>query len=373
MISACGLIIFFVALSFRLARGPNRVDVDKWCVVQCHKRRGANIVNLTPPLAAFLALTLLHAFFNGLNNSGTLVAAPISTRAWPPRVALAIALVGEFVGPFIFGVAVAATIGRDFLQISAISIEVLLATAGSVIAWNIVTWFLGVPSSSSHALAGGLIGASWVAAGSGVFKLAGLLKVLGGLLLGPVVGLVGGYILLKLIMFLAQGAPPNVNVSFRRLQALTTFALALGHGTNDGQKSMGLITLGLVVLRVQSDFAVPHLVTLAVASAMALGVASGGYRIIRTLGAKIYRIRPVHGLTSQTASATIILASSLLGLPVSSAQVIGSSVMGVGAAERVSAVRWGVAGQIMTAWLITIPVAAILAALGYTVLHMVGI
>jgi inorganic phosphate transporter, PiT family len=327
---------------------------------------------LSPPLAAFLTLTLLHAFFNGLNNSGALVAAPISTRSLPPRIALPIALVGEFSGPFIFGVAVAATIGRDFLQISAVNIEVLLATATSVITWNLVTWFFGVPSSSSHALAGGLIGASWAAAGSGIFKLAGLLKILGGLLLGPILGLLGGYILLKLALFLVQGAPPGVNSIFRRLQMLTTIALAMGHGTNDGQKSMGLITLGLVVLHVQSDFQVPSWVTLMVALAMALGVASGGYRIIRTLGARIYRIRPIHGFTSQAASASIIMASSLFGLPVSSAQIVGTSIMGVGTAERFSAVRWGVAGQIGGAWLITIPVTAVLAALIYTLLHVVG-
>jgi PiT family inorganic phosphate transporter len=327
---------------------------------------------LSLPLVAFLTLTLLHAFFNGLNNSGALVAAPISTRSLSPRFALGIALVGEFTGPFIFGVAVAATIGRDFLQISAVSIEVLLATVSSVIMWNVLTWFIGVPSSSSHALAGGLVGASWAAAGTALFKLAGLLKILGGLLLGPAIGLLGGYLLLKLILTLVQGAPPGVNGVFRRLQALTTIALALGHGANDGQKSMGLITLGLVVLHVQSDFDVPPWVTLIVALAMALGVASGGYRIIRTLGARIYRIRPVHGFASQAASASIIMTSSLLGLPVSSAQIIGTSIMGVGTADRVSAVRWGVAGQIVGAWIITIPIAALLAALIYILLRAAG-
>jgi inorganic phosphate transporter, PiT family len=333
---------------------------------------GATIGQLPLPLIVFLGLTLLHAFFNGMNNSGALVAAPISTRSLPPRTALAIALVGEFTGPFIFGVAVAATIGRDFLRISAVNVEVLLAAASSVITWNIVTWFFGVPSSSSHALAGGLIGASWAAAGSSIFMVTGLLKILGGLLLGPVIGLLGGYLLLKLVLFLVQGASPGVNAVFRGLQMLTTFACAMGHGTNDGQKSMGLITLGLVILHVQSDFVVPSWVTLMVALAMALGVASGGYRIIRTLGAKIYRIRPVHGFASQAASASIILASSLIGLPVSSAQVIGTAIMGVGSATRLRAVRWGVAGQIVGAWLVTIPVTAALGGLIFSVLRAAG-
>ncbi|MGE5140693.1 MAG: anion permease, partial [Rudaea sp.] len=214
-------------------------------------------------LIAFLALALLHAFFNGFNNSGALVAAPISTRALRPRLAIALALVGEFAGPFVFGIAVAATIGRDFLQVSEVNLNVLLATAASVISWNAATYFLGLPSSSSHALAGGLIGSSFVAAGLGVFKSAGLIKIVGGLLLGPVVGLLGGFVLLRLILWLVQGAPPGINVFFRDGQALTTVALALGHGTNDGQKSMGLITLGLVVLGAQSDFIVPAWVTIA--------------------------------------------------------------------------------------------------------------
>jgi inorganic phosphate transporter, PiT family len=328
---------------------------------------------LNYPLFVFLGLTLLHAFFNGFNNSGTLVAAPISTRALAPRLAIALALVGEFAGPFVFGIAVAATIGRDFLQVSAINENVLFATAAAVIFWNAGTWFLGVPSSSSHALAGGLIGASLVAAGVEVFKVAGLLKILGGLLLGPLIGLISGYLLLKLVLWSVQGASPGVNIFFRYAQAVTTLVLAMGHGTNDGQKSMGLITLGLVVLRLQPDFTIPLWVTLIVAIAMSLGVASGGYRIIRTLGAKIYQLRPVHGFTSQLSSGTIILGITFFGLPVSTAQIIGTSIMGVGMAERVRGVRWGVVGQIMAAWLITIPATAVLAALLYFLLRMVGV
>ena len=309
------------------------------------------------------------AFFNGFNNSGILVAAPISTRSLAPRLAIALAIVAEFVGPFVFGIAVAATIGRDFLDISAVNINVLLATAFVVIMWNAATWFIGVPSSSSHALAGGLSGASLVAAGTSIFKLSGLIKILGALLLGPLLGLVGGYLLLKLVLYLVQGAPPSINKFFRWLQAITTIALALGHGTNDGQKSMGLITLGLVVLGAQNNFDVPNWVTLATATAMALGVAAGGYRIIRTLGARIYRLRPVHGFTTQAASAGIMLLSSLLGAPVSTAQVVGTSIMGAGAAERARGVRWEVAGQIMMAWLITIPIVAVGAGITYWVLR----
>lgn len=323
---------------------------------------------LNYPLVAFLALIIIYAFFNGFNNSGTLVAAPISTHALPPRAAIALAVIAEFVGPFVFGIAVAATIGRDFLDISVLNVNVLLAAALVVISWNFITWVSGIPSSSSHALIGGLSGAALAAAGLGVFKLDGVLKIFLSLLLAPVVGFVSGYLLLKLVYFLGQSASPRINNAFRGLQALTTVALALSHGTNDGQKSMGLMTLGLVVLGVQTDFSVPRWVTLAAAAALALGVATGGYRIIRTLGGKIYKLRPVHGFSSQAASAAVIMSASLTGAPVASTQVIGTAIMGVGAAERARGVRWGVAGQIVGAWLITIPVTATAAALVYLIL-----
>jgi PiT family inorganic phosphate transporter len=305
---------------------------------------------------------LLYAFFNGFNNSGVLVAAPISTHAMPPRLAVTLAVIAEFTGPFVFGVAVAATIGRDFLDTSAVNSNVLFATAISVIVWNAVTWYFGIPSSSSHALIGGLAGAALAAAGGDVFKLDGVLRILGALLLAPVVGFLGGYLMLRLTLFLASGAHPSINNLFRNLQVLTTVGLALTHGTNDGQKSMGLMTLGLVVLGVQDSFVVPLWVTFAAAAALATGVALGGYRIIRTLGAKIYRLRPVHGFASQLASTGVLLTASLLGAPVAATHVIGTSIMGVGSAQRPRGVRWGVAGNIISAWLVTIPVTSILSA-----------
>lgn len=314
---------------------------------------------------------LVYAFFNGFNNSGALVAAPISTRALNPRLAIALAVIAEFIGPFVFGVAVAATIGRDFLETSALNIHALLATAIAVIVWNALTWFLGIPSSSSHALIGGLSGAALAAAGVGVFKVDGILKIASSLLLAPVLGFLGGYLFLKLTLYLARGASPRINNVFRSLQAVTTVALALSHGTNDGQKSMGLITLGLVVLGVQSDFTVPRWVTFAAAASLALGVATGGYRIIRTLGGKMFRLRPIHGLDSQAAAATIILGSSIIGAPVASTQVISTAILGAGAAYRIRAVRWGVVSQILMAWLVTIPMAALIAALVYLVLTRV--
>ena len=319
-------------------------------------------------LILFVALMLVYAFFNGFNNSGTLVAAPISTRALPPRLAITLAVIAEFLGPFLFGVAVAATIGQDFLDTSALNINVLLATAIAVIVWNFGTWFLGIPSSSSHALIGGMCGAAFAAAGWSVFIWSGFVKIFGALLLAPPLGFLGGYLLMKLTLFFAQGASPRINNFFRSGQSMTTVALALSHGTNDGQKAMGLITLGLVVLGVQSDFSIPRWVTFAGAAALALGVATGGYRIIRTLGAKMYRLRPIHGLDSQAAAAGIILGSTALGAPVAATHIISTSILGVGAAHRSRAVRWGIVGQILMAWVVTIPSVAILSGLIYLLL-----
>jgi PiT family inorganic phosphate transporter len=323
---------------------------------------------LSTLLFIFIGLMLGYAFFNGFNNSGTLVAAPISTHALSPRRAVFYAVIAEFVGPFVFGVAVASTVGRDFLDPTVLNLNVLLATAVAVIVWNGVTWLLGIPSSSSHALIGGLGGAAFAAAGIAVFKWEGIIKIFISLLAAPLLGFLGGYLLLKLTLYLVQGASPRINNQFRRLQSLTTIALALSHGTNDGQKAMGLITLGLVVLGVQPDFTIPRWVTLLAAAALALGVASGGYRIIRTLGARMYRLRPIHGLDSQAAAAAIILGSSLVGAPVATTQVISTSILGAGAAYRVRAVRWGVARQIMMAWLVTIPLVASASALLYLLL-----
>lgn len=311
---------------------------------------------------------LVYAFLIGFNNSGTLVAAPISTRSLAPRTAIFLAVVFEFSGPFLFGSAIAATIGRDFIDPKAINLNVLLAMVISQIIWNFATWYLGFPSSATHALVGGLCGAAFAAAGWNVFLLGGLTRILAGLLLAPVLGFVGGFVAMRFILWLVRNATPRINVVFQRGHYITTAFLAMSHGTNNGQQSMGVITLGLVLLGLQSTFEVPTWVIAVVALALALGVATGGYRIIRKLGGQIYRLRPVHGFCSQGSSAGIILSTALLGAPVSTTQVISTSIMGVGAAERLRGVRWGVAGNIITAWLVTIPVVFIFSALVYLLL-----
>jgi len=319
-----------------------------------------------------IGVAVLFDFLNGFHDSSNVVATIISSRAMSPRMALALSAVAHLCAPFLFGMAVATTIGHDIVDPATITVSVILVALLSAIIWNLGTWFLGIPSSSSHALIGGIVGAVGADSGLSTIKMVGLEKVLVALFLSPILGLLMGYLLMKLVLFLARGAPPRVNWLFKRLQIVTSLALALSHGTNDAQKTMGIITMGLVATGYLSHFVVPRWVILVSALALSLGTAFGGWRIIRTLGGKMYRIRPIHGFTSQATSAFIILGAALLGGPVSTTQVVSSAIMGVGSGERLSKVRWGVAGNILTAWLVTIPVTALMAVLLCKLLGLLG-
>jgi PiT family inorganic phosphate transporter len=320
-----------------------------------------------------IGAALLFDFLNGFHDSSNIAATMISSRAVPPRVALLISAVAHFFAPFLFGAAVAKTVGHDIIASEAVTIPVILAASLSAIVWNIITWWLGIPSSSSHALIGGLVGAVGIGFGLQNIQPSGLSKVLIALFISPLLGLTVGFVVMKLVLFLARGASPRVSTLFKRLQWFTSLGLALSHGTNDAQKTMGIITMGLVATGHLSRFEVPGWVILLSATAIALGTASGGWRLIRTLGARFYKIRPIHGFTSQLSSAAVIMGAALLGGPVSTTQVVSSSIMGVGSAERLSKVRWGVAGSIAIAWVVTIPVSAAMAALlYYPVLWLIG-
>jgi len=310
-----------------------------------------------------LALALAFDFLNGLHDSSNIVATMIASRALSGRQALVLTAIAEFIGPFLFGVAVATTLGNEVLNLKVITLSVTLAALSASVAWNILTWWLGIPSSSSHALVGGLIGAAIVESGLGVVKLEGLGKVILALAISPPLGFFVGYRVMKLVLYLARDAHPNVNYFFKRIQIVTAVTLALSHGTNDAQKTMGVITMGLVAAGVLPTFQVPLWVIAISAGAIALGTWTGGWRLIRTLGGKFYKIRPIHGFTAQISSAAVILSAAMLGGPVSTTQVVSSAIMGVGSAERVSKVRWGVAQQIVLAWVTTIPTAALAAAL----------
>jgi PiT family inorganic phosphate transporter len=317
---------------------------------------------MPPILIVVITFALAFDFLNGIHDSSNIVATMISSRSFSPRVALGITALAEFSGPFIFGVAVAQTIGHEIVLPETISLQVILAALLAAILWSLFTWYLGFPSSSSHALIGGLLGAVVIGAGWQAIQLKGLEKVLIALFTSPIIGLVVGFILAKLIYILCWNATPKINGFFKRGQIISAIALALSHGANDAQKTMGVITMALVTSGYMNTFVVPLWVIVLCASMIALGTGMGGWRLIRTLGAKFYRIRPVDGFSSQLASAIVILGNSFLGGPVSTTQVVSTSIMGVGAADRPNKVRWGVAGEIAIAWLLTIPLTALVAA-----------
>ena len=324
-------------------------------------------------LIIVIALALLFDFLNGIHDSSNIVATMISSHAFHPQTALALTAISEFAGPFLFGVAVARTIGDEIAQSGALTLTVIVTCLISAIVWNLATWFLGIPSSSSHALVGGLIGAVAMGAGLGAIKVSGLEKVLIALFTSPIIGFVVGFFLMRVIFFLVRGASPKINGFFKRAQLLTAIGMALSHGTNDGQKTMGIITLSLVIGGVLPEFKVPIWVIAISAGAIALGTSLGGWRLIRTLGGKFYKIRPVHSFSTQLTSMLVILTASLVGGPVSTTQVVSSAIIGVGSAERLGKVRWSVAGDIVIAWIITIPVTALLAAGIYLLLGKISI
>jgi PiT family inorganic phosphate transporter len=322
--------------------------------------------SMSTMLIVFIALAVVFDFINGFHDSSNIVATVIFSRALPPRVALILAAISHFIAPFLFGVAVATTIGEALLDVRALTMNVIMAAIVSAIIWNLITWYFGIPSSSSHALLGGLLGAALMHSRSlAVVSASGLFKIAVALFLSPIAGLIVGYIIMKITLFLVRGATPKVNHLFRRFQIVTLIGLSLSHGTNDAQKTMGLIAMGLLLSGQISSFYVPMWVV-----TIGLGTLFGGWRLIRTLGGKIFRIRPIHGFTSQIAGSIVILSAALLGGPVSTTQVMSSSILGVGAAERINKVRWSVLGDMATTWLFTIPVNAVLAALFYLGLNL---
>jgi len=310
-----------------------------------------------------IAAGLVFDFLNGFHDSSNIVATVISSRALRPRTAMMLTAFSEMIAPFLFGVAVATTVGKDLIDPESISLNVVIAAVLAAVFWNLFTWFIGIPSSSSHALVGGLLGAAITADGFSIIQIGGLLKILVALLISPPLGLLVGFIFMFITTRLFQNASPRINAFFKRMQIITSISLALSHGTNDSQKTMGIITLGLVASGYQQTFHVPLWVIALSAGAIGLGTAFGGWRLIRTLGGRIYKIRPVHAFTSQAASAGVILGAALLGGPVSTTQVVSSSIMGAGAAERISKVRWQVAQNMLVTWLLTIPITGIIAAL----------
>jgi PiT family inorganic phosphate transporter len=316
-------------------------------------------------LIVVVAVALFFDFTNGFHDTANSIATSVSTRALSPRAAVVSAAVLNFAGAFV-SFEVAATVAKGIVDAEAVTLEVLIAGLVGAITWNLVTWYLGLPSSSSHALIGGVVGSAIAAAGFGVIKWVGLYqKVLIPSLAAPILGIVGAAIvMLVVIWIIRRHHPGTVNRVFRRLQLVSGGFVAFTHGTNDAQKTMGIIALALVASgHLSEDFERPPIwVIIAAATAMALGTYAGGWRIIRTLGQRVAKLDPPQGFAAQTSCATVLWFTAHYGFPVSTTHTISGSVLGAGATRRFSAVRWGVAGNILLAWMMTIPCAALVGA-----------
>ncbi|HEX5323538.1 MAG TPA: inorganic phosphate transporter [Capsulimonadaceae bacterium] len=318
--------------------------------------------HLAPLLIVIVACALVFNYINGFHDSANAIATVVSTRVLGPRTAIVMAAVLNLVGSFIY-VKVATTIAKGLVYQQAATQDVLLAAILGAIAWNLITWRYGIPSSSSHALIGGLCGAAIVRGGFGAVIWKGLVgKVVLPLILSPIVGFGLGFVIMTSIyFFFARASSGRVADLFRHLQIVSAAAMALNHGLNDAQKTMGIITLTLVTFGVTTDLHPPLWVMIVCATAMGLGTAAGGWRIIRTMGQRIIRLVPVQGFSAETAASITIYLASLLGMPVSTTHVISGSIFGVGASKRLSAVRWGVAQTMVIAWVLTLPAAGLVA------------
>lgn len=320
-----------------------------------------------PTVDLLVALALAFAFSNGYNGSGTLVATLISTGAMGARQALLLAALASFVGLFVLGLAVALVVGQGIVEPAGITLASVGACLVASFLWIAFTARSGIPSSSSHTLVGGLIGGGIAAGGLRVVEIDGLLIVALALLIAPVLAGLLGALAMQLVLWLARGAPPRINQLFRRGQLITSTLLALGFGSSNGQKVVGVIALILYRAGVTRAFIIPDWTVLATSLALSLGIALGGWQVIRTLGGKIFRLRPVHGFTAQGVSVVVVVAATLLGGPISLTQIASSAIIGAGAAERMSKVRWGVAEHLAVSWLITMPLTALVAMALYPV------
>jgi PiT family inorganic phosphate transporter len=325
-------------------------------------------------LLAVLALAVSFDYVNGFHDTANAIATSVSTRALRPYQAILMSATANFLGA-LAGTAVAKFVAAGIVTIPGGDEGQIIVAAALVgaIAWNLITWRAGIPSSSSHALIGGIIGASIGAVGTGSLKVDGIIgKVLVPLVASPILGISIGFgLMVVLLNVFRHSHPQRINERFRRLQVLSAAYMAFSHGSNDAQKTMGVMTLALVAAGIIPEPVVPLWIILIAASAISLGTAAGGWRIIRTMGQKVVKLDPVHGFAAETTAATIILGASTLGIPVSTTHVISTAIMGVGSSDRFSAVRWGVAGDIVIAWVLTLPASGAMAWLAWEVLSRI--
>ena len=324
-------------------------------------------------VALIVVVALIFDFINGFHDAANSIATVVSTRVLTPMQAVAWAAVFNFVAAFGFGVNVAKTVGKGVVDPGVVDHWVILGGLCGAIIWNLITWYYGIPSSSSHALIGGFAGAAVAKAGFGALLTSGLLKIAIFIVLAPVLGLILGFIFMTLTLLIFRNSRPSrVDWVFRRMQLVSAAFYSLGHGTNDAQKTMVIIAILLYSSgHLGPEFYVPFWVVLAAHAALALGTMAGGWRIVKTMGMRITKLRPVGGFCAETAGAVTLIGTALGGIPVSTTQTISGAIMGVGALQRLSAVRWGVAGRILWAWVLTIPASALVAAVTWLLLRLI--
>jgi PiT family inorganic phosphate transporter len=316
--------------------------------------------------AIILLLTFAFGYFNGLNSAGSIIATVISSRALRPNVARALAILCICAGPFLFGIAVAGTISADLVTFNAVTTPVVIAALAGAVVWMAIAAWMRLPSSTTQAFIGSLIGAAWAGFGAGAIIAGGVLKSLFTLFLSPVLGIFVGYVIVKLCYRMSASASPRINGWFKGAQVVISLLVALSFGSNEGQKLMGMVTLGVMATN-HTDFSIPYWAAGFAAMAMAAGTLMGSTRVMHTLGNRLYKVQPIHGFGAQTASGIVLLSASLLGSPVSGSQVIASAIVGAGSAERMRKVRWGIFRQIFSTWLLTLPVSALVGAAIYLV------
>jgi PiT family inorganic phosphate transporter len=328
---------------------------------------------MLPIVVVLILVALTFDFINGFHDAANSIATVVSTRVLSPGKAVAWAAFFNFIAAFFFGTAVATTIGKGMIDVSVVTFAVVFAGLAGAIVWDVITWYFGLPTSSSHALMGGYAGAAVARAGWNVIIASGWTKTLVFIVLSPLIGMVAGLGLMTAIMWIfRRGTPGGVDRWFRRLQLLSASAFSLSHGTNDAQKTMGIVAGLLLAAGYIEKFYVPIWVILAAHAAIALGTLAGGWRIIHTMGSKITKLQPVGGFAAETGAAIAVFTATYLGVGVSTTHAITGAIVGVGSTRRLSAVRWGVAGQIVWAWLLTIPAAFGIASAVYFVLRLAG-
>lgn len=316
-------------------------------------------------------LALSFDFVNGFHDSANAIATIVVTKVLTPHQAVIIAAIGNFIGAFIFPIAVATTVGKGIIDPHAVSVVVILAALIGAIVWDLITWIWGLPTSSSHALIGGLLGSALLAKGMGVIHWSGVLTTTKFIVIAPLLGGIGAFIFTIIIFFIVRNQRPSkIDNYFKKLQLLSATFYAVSHGTNDAQKTMGIIAALLVSGGFMKQFNIPVWVILSAHAAIAAGTYFGGWRIVKTLGTKIKRLRPVDGFCAETGGGLILMFTALAGIPVSTTHVISGAVIGVGSVKNISSIRWVVARRIFWAWILTIPASAFVAATSFFILNI---